>query len=142
MLKRFVIREQLAIYTLEIGRQECVYHSVNEIADYFQRCIEADDTARWIATFDHFNHTGMLPNGQMAESIRAAVNVVFCFGLTLQEPSQLAFRPRSIGICETDEGFSISFLETPMPVANGLLEFWAQELNQETNRTVALKQSA
>jgi uncharacterized protein (DUF2147 family) len=56
--------------------------------------------------------------------------VVFCFGFTLQEAAQLAMRPSSIGICHNGEGFTISFIEAPMPLANALMEEWAMSLKQ------------
>ena len=74
------------------------------------------------------DHTQHLPEGQVAEGIDAAINLVFCFGFTLQDPIQLATRPRSIGICHDSEGFSISFVEAPMPLVNALMEEWALSL--------------
>ncbi|MCU7923595.1 MAG: hypothetical protein KZQ88_12960, partial [Candidatus Thiodiazotropha sp. (ex Dulcina madagascariensis)] len=69
-----------------------------------------------------------LPEGQIAEEIVAAYNVVFCFGFTLQGPEQLATRPRSIGVCQSGDRITISFVEAPMPVANALMEQWARSL--------------
>nr|MDJ0807759.1 hypothetical protein [Gammaproteobacteria bacterium] len=120
--------EKVPVYLLEIEPSECVFDSVGAIADHFKTKIKEHPTARYLATFDHYAHTKKLPNGQLAENIRAAVNVVFCFGLTLPEPTQLANRPRSIGICETDDRFVISFMEAPMPVANAAIEEWANAL--------------
>lgn len=69
-----------------------------------------------------------LPEGQIAEEIVAAYNVVFCFGFTLQGPEQLATRPRSIGVCQSGDRITLSFVEAPMPVANALMEQWARSL--------------
>ena len=71
-----------------------------------------------------------MDEGQVTEEIRAAINLVFCFGFTLQDPAQLATRPRSIGICHSDNGFTISFVEAPMPVVNALMEEWTQSLSR------------
>ncbi|MEN8178488.1 MAG: DUF6858 family protein [Pseudomonadota bacterium] len=127
-MKQTLLEEKVPVYLLEIDPSECRFDSVEEIADHFRAKIEAHHSACYIASFDHFAHTSSLPNGQIAEDIRAAINIVFCFGLTLPEPVQLANRPRSIGICETKDRFIISFMECPMPVANAVLEKWAKSL--------------
>jgi hypothetical protein len=128
MFTQTLLEETVPVYLLEIERSECCFDSVDEIAAHFKEQIEANRSACFIALFDHFAHTKKLPAGQIDEKIRAAVNVVFCFGLTLPEPVQLANRPRSIGICETANRFIISFMEAPMPVANALIESWAKSL--------------
>ncbi len=128
MFIQTLLEEKVPVYLLEIEPSECLFGSVEEIADHFIAKIKAHPTACHIALFDHFAHTKKLPEGQLAENIKAALNVVFCFGLTLPEPAQLANRPRSIGICETDDRYIISFMEAPMPVANALIEEWAKSL--------------
>jgi hypothetical protein len=128
MFKQTLMTETIPVYQLEIDRSECRFDSVEAIAAHLKSLIEANETARFIAVFDHYAHTKSLPHGQIAKRIRAAVNIVFCFGLTLPEPVQLANRPRSIGICQVDDGFVISFMEAPMPVANAFIEEWARSL--------------
>jgi hypothetical protein len=128
MFKRTVLKETIPVYQLDIERAECRFASVNEIAGYLKSLIEANDKARFVAIFDHYAHTKSLAQGQIAKNIRAAVNVVFCFGLTLPEPAQLANRPRSIGICEVNDHFIIAFMEAPMPVANAVIEGWVESL--------------
>lgn len=132
-MKQTLSVTEYPIFTLEIGRGETSFDSVDAICGYFRACIESHRSAVFVAEFDHFAHTKGLPEGHIGEDIRAAKNLVFCFGISLPKPELLAFRPRSIGIAETDEGFVISFLETPMPVANSVMEDWAAGLcNLET----------
>ncbi len=128
MFRQTLLEETVPVYQLEIERAECRFASVAAIAAHLKALIEANKTARFIAIFDHYAHTKSLPQGQLANNIRAAVNVIFCFGLTLPEPVQLANRPRSIGVCEMDDRFIISFMEAPMPVANAVIEEWAKSL--------------
>ena len=128
MFKQTLLKETVPVYQLEIRRAECCFVSVDDIAAHLKALIEANETARFIAIFDHYAHTRSLPQGQIDRHIRAAVNVIFCFGLTLPEPVQLANRPRSIGVCEIDDRFIISFMEAPMPVANAVIEEWARSL--------------
>lgn len=119
---------ELPIFTLQLNAAECRFDSVDEIAGYLKEKIASHKAASYIATFNHLEHTRRLPEGQVAEGIDAAVNLVFCFGFTLQGPSQLATRPRSMGICQNEEGFTISFMEAPMPLVNALMEEWARSL--------------
>lgn len=127
-MKQTLLQEKYPIYSLELGRDEISFVSVDEIARYFKQCIEEHRSARFIAEFDHYAHTHALPEGRVDENIRAAKNIVFCFGIALPDPHALAVRPRSIGIAETGEGFLITFMEAPMPVANSAMEEWAKGL--------------
>lgn len=101
---------------------------MDEIIAYFRERIEEHRTARFIAEFDHHAHTRALPEGQIGEDILAAKLLIFCFGISLPDPAMLAVRPRSIGVAQTRQGFVITFLEPPMPVANAVMEDWAQGL--------------
>ena len=127
-MKQAVAQLELPVFSLELKTSECRFDSAEEIAEYLKEQVESHKAARYIATFDHMEHTRHLPEGQVAEGIDAAINLVFCFGFTLQDPSQLATRPRSIGICHSEEGFTISFIEAPMPLVNALMEEWALSL--------------
>lgn len=127
-MKQAVAQLELPVFSLELKTSECRFDSAEEIAEYFKEKVEAHKAARYIATFDHLEHTRNLPEGQVAEGIDTAINLVFCFGFTLQDPAQLATRPRSIGICHNEEGFTISFVEAPMPLVNALMEEWALSL--------------
>jgi hypothetical protein len=129
-LKQAVAQTELPVFTLKLEPSECRFDSVEEIAGYLREKIESHKAASYIATFDHLEHTRHLPEGQVAEGIDAAINVVFCFGFTLQDPVQLATRPRSIGICHSDKGFTISFIEAPMPLVNALMEEWTMSLKR------------
>ncbi len=125
---RTLLQETYPIFSLEVGREETAFDSIDAICAYFRRRIESHRCTTFIAEFDHFAHTRSLPEGRIGEGILAARNLIFCFGIALPEPRCLAMRPRSIGIAETPSGFTISFMETPMPVANAAMEDWAEGL--------------
>lgn len=127
-MKQEIGQIELPLITLQLKHSECRFDTADAIAAYFKDKIESHKAACYIATFNHLEHTAGLPEGQIAEEIEAALNVVFCFGFTLQDPIQLATRPRSIGICQAHNGFTISFVEAPMPVVNALMEEWANSL--------------
>ncbi len=127
-MKQSLLLEKYPIFSLELDREETSLQSVDAICDYFRRRIEAHRCAVFIAEFDHHAHTRSLPEGQIGLGIRAAKNLVFCFGITLPDPQVLAVRPSSIGVAETDAGFFVTFMEAPMPVANAVIEDWARGL--------------
>lgn len=129
-MKQTLLNERYPLFVLRLERAETRFQSVDAICDYFRRCIEAHRCGRFIAIFDHYAHTCSLPDGAVETEIRAAKNVVFCFGLTLPSPEILGLRPRSIGVAELDEQFVISFMETPMPLANAAMEDWALGLKE------------
>jgi hypothetical protein len=127
-VKQSLLLEKYPIFSLELEREETSLQSVDAICAYFRRRIESHRCAVFIAEFDHHAHTRSLPEGQIGPGIRAAKNLVFCFGITLPDPQVLAVRPSSIGVAETETGFYITFMEAPMPVANAVVEDWAKAL--------------
>jgi predicted Fe-Mo cluster-binding NifX family protein len=127
-VKQTLLQEKYPVYSLALEPGETSFRSVDEIIGYFKERIQAHRSACLIAEFDHFAHTSALPEGRIGEGIRAAKNLIFCFGIALPDPHVLAVRPRSIGVAETDEGFFITFMEAPMPVANSVMEDWATGL--------------
>ena len=131
-MKQTVRQETVPVYTLEIDREDTSLGSVDAICAYFRAHIEAHQFATFIAEFDHLAHTGSMPDGRIGADILAAKNLVFCLCIALPEARALAFRPRSIGVAETKHGFVITFMESPMPVANAALEDWAKGLCDRT----------
>jgi hypothetical protein len=54
-----------------------------------------------------------MEDGVIAEDIKDAKNLIFCFGKQLPSSKILAVRPRSIGVCESEDSFVVDFLEVP-----------------------------
>ncbi len=133
-MKQSLLHESFPHYLLEIDKGETSFRTASEILDYLKQCIDGNEVARYIATYDHFEHTRALPNGQIANDILDAKCIVFCFGITLPDPRVMAFRPRSIGVAETLKSFVVTFVEAPMPVANLAIENWVMSLANQTPR--------
>jgi len=125
-MKQSLLQEKYPVYSLEVNKSETAYCTIDEMMDYFRKCIDEHKVARHIADFDHHAHTSALENGEIQEGMIAAGDIVFCFGTHLPKPEMLAVRPRSIGVAEYDDRFVISFLEAPMPLANEAMETWAK----------------
>ena len=104
------------------------YKSVDEIIAALQVKIDAHPVIAFIAIFDQYKHTASLKDGEINPSIKAAKNIIFCFGKELPTPEILAIRPRSIGVCELEDSFVVSFLEAPNDAANKTMEDFVKSL--------------
>lgn len=127
-MKQTLLQEKYPVYTLETPKNETIYKSVDDIIDYLKSCVDEHPKARFISVFDHYQHTSDMPDGEIAENIKAAKHIVFCFGTHLPNPHVMAVRPRSIGVVEQGDEFVVSFLEAPMPLANNAMESWVRAL--------------
>ncbi len=125
-MKQTMLQEKYPVFMLEVQKNETPYKNADAVLAYLKQRIDEHKVARHIADFDHYAHTRSLENGEIADGIVAAADVVFCFGTHLPKPEMLAVRPRSIGIAEYDDRFVVSFLEAPMPVANEAMEKWVK----------------
>ena len=117
-MKQTLLQEKYPVYTLTIDKNETDHPDVPSIIAYLRDCVERHEVARFIAEFDHFAHTTAMPEGHMAEDIRAAMHIVFCFGTHLPNAQ----------VVEQGDQFVISFLEAPMALANNAMEAWVKAL--------------
>jgi hypothetical protein len=125
-MKQITVMEKYPVFTLEVSKEETSYESVDEILAHFKEKIDAHPVATYIGIFDHYAHTTSLEEGQVADDIKAAKNIICCFGKSLPKPVVLAVRPRSIGVAEMEDRFVVSFLEAPNPEANSAMENWVK----------------
>jgi len=123
-----VFKEKYPIFELIIPKEETTCQSVDEIIAHFRERIEAHPVATYIGIFDHYAHTASLAEGEIAESIKAAKNIIFCFGKELPTPEVMAVRPRSIGVSDLGDRFVVIFMEAPNPQANEAMESWSKAL--------------
>jgi hypothetical protein len=129
-MKQTLLQEKYPIFVAEIDKTETRCATVDDVVAYFKDRIAATPKVRFIEVFDHFAHTAAI-GGMIAPEIRAAVDVIFCFGFALPDPLVLAVRPRSIGIADLGNRFVISFLEAPMAPANEAMEEWVKGLRDK-----------
>lgn len=128
-MKQTLLQEKYPVFVAEIEKAECRCDSVEDIVAELRRRIAENPRVQFIGVFDHFAHTQRI-GGEIRPDIRAAVNVVFCFGYALPNPQVLAVRPRSIGIADLGDRFVVSFLEAPMKPANDAMEAWVRDLRR------------
>ena len=105
--------EKYPVYTISIQKSETDYANIDEIFTYLKVQIDLHPIATYIGEFDHYAHTSGLVEGKIIDKIRAAKNLLCCFGKVLPKPEVLAVRPRSIGVAEMEDAFVISFMEAP-----------------------------
>ena len=127
-MKKTVFMEKYPVYTLELNKSEVKQKNVSEIIEYLKEKVDAHKIARFIAIFDHYEHTTSL-GGEINPEIKDAKNLIFCFGPAIPNTKILAARPRSIGVCELEDKFIIEFLEAPKEQLNDLMESWAKSLS-------------
>ncbi|AQQ71788.1 hypothetical protein SMSP2_02167 [Limihaloglobus sulfuriphilus] len=116
------------IYSKEFPKTHVAFQNVDEICSYFCDQIENHPFARYVSTFDHYEHTVGIDEGLIDKAIMAAKVVLFCFGKKLTDPRVLSVRPRAIGICETDTHYVVSFLEAPNPLLTEILIKWVSDI--------------
>lgn len=126
-MKQLHFQEKYPISVMDIAKTETTYQSAEAIAEYFRSCIASTPRVSYIGTFDHHAHTTAI-GGEVAPQIKAAINVLFCFGHALPNPQVLAVRPRSIGIADLGDHFVVSFMDAPMKPANDAMQAWALAL--------------
>lgn len=121
--------DKYPIYSLELNKDEIFQKSIQDIMDYFIDKIEKHPIATNIAVFNHYEHTKKL-NGPINDEIIDAQNVIFCFGAAIPNSKILATRPRSIGITEYKNKFSIDFIEAPNEKLHDVMEEWTVGLKK------------
>lgn len=128
-MKQKVFKEKYHIFEIEYKKSELKYKSVDEIITALQVKIDQHPVISFIAIFDQYKHTSSLKDGEINPNIKAAKNIIFCFGKELSTPEVLAVRPRSIGVCELENHFVVNFLEAPNDAANKTMEDFVKSLN-------------
>lgn len=129
-MKQTLLQEKYPIFVAEIDKSETRFQSVDEVTGYLQEKIAATPKVQFIGLFDHYAHTKRI-EGEIHPDIKAAVDVIFCFGFALPNPQVLAVRPRSIGVADMGSKFVISFMEAPMKPANEAMETWVKGMRNK-----------
>jgi len=127
-MKQITVMEKYPVFTIEIDKQETEYQTIDEIFTYLKVQIDLHPIATYIGEFDHYAHTTALESGEINGEIKAAKNLICCFGKVLPKAEVLAVRPRSIGVADMGDRFVISFMEAPNAGANKDMEQWIKGL--------------
>jgi hypothetical protein len=126
-MKQTLLQEKYPVFVAEIGKDETSCKNVDDVVVYLKDRIAGNPRVQFIGVFDHYAHTTRI-EGEINPAIKAAVDVIFCFGFALPNPQVLAVRPRSIGVADMGDRFVVSFMEAPMKPANEAMEDWTKGL--------------
>jgi hypothetical protein len=129
-MKKTIFMDKYPVYSLELNKDEISKKTMQEIVEYFVDKIEKHPVSVNIAVFDHYTHTTKI-NGTINDEILDAKNVIFCFGAAIPNSKILAARPRSIGISEFKDKFSIDFIEAPNEKLHDVMEAWSIDLKSK-----------
>jgi hypothetical protein len=97
-LESLHFKEKYPLFRMERQKAQMRFNNVDEIIAYLKEEIANHPVATYIGVFDHYAHTKSLPEGEIAEDILEAKNVLFCF--------------------------VVSFMEAPNPAANESMKAW------------------
>mgnify|MGYP001186345443 CR=1 FL=1 len=129
-MKQIQLQDKYPVYIAEIPKSESRCQSIDDVVAYLKERIAENEKVQFIGVFDHYAHTKNI-GGEINADIRAAVDVIFCFGLALPNPQVLAVRPRSIGVADMGTKFVVSFMEAPMQPANEAMQAWIDGLRND-----------
>ena len=127
-MTKTTLMEKYPVFSLHVNKSETTFKNADEIVEYFKQLIQNHPFAKFIALFDHYEHTTSIQDNVIAPEIKDAKNVVFCFGKQLPNAKMLAVRPRSIGICEFEDSFEINFLEVPNEQLQIVTQEWVKSV--------------
>lgn len=116
-MNRKQFKEIYSIYETTYSKQDLKHQSLDEIVNDLTQQILEHPVIAYIGLFDQYQQTQHV-GGEINEAIKAAKNIIFCFGMELPTPEVLAVRPRSFGVCETEDSYIINFMEAPNAQAN------------------------
>jgi len=129
-MTKTIFKDKYSINTLLVSKNETKFQNAQEIANFFEEKITAHPVAKYISTFDNYEHTSSM-DGEIQEGIKAALVVMFCFGKAIPTPKILAIRPRAFGITELENNFSIDFMDAPSEDLTNIMTNWAKELKNK-----------
>ncbi|HIP20541.1 MAG TPA: hypothetical protein EYG70_05405 [Sulfurimonas sp.] len=127
-MKKIQLMDKYPVFTITLHKEGFKHKNADTVITYFKELIDKHPVATYIAIFDHYTHTCSLEDRVLADDIIDAKNIIFCFGKQLPNAQILAVRPRSLGVCEFDDRFEISFLEVPNEQLQTVVTQWVEAL--------------
>lgn len=127
MMEYSIFHDKYPIFSRTIAKSDTRFTSVDDILNYLENCINANEKSVYIARFDHATHTKNI-DGELAPNITEAKHIIFCFGMKLPTPAAMAVRPRSIGVSDIGDSFVVNFMEAPNPIAQDWMLEWVEAI--------------
>ncbi len=127
-MKKILVKDKYPVYMERIAKSETDFKYVDDIVSYYKKLIDEHPITSFIAIFDNYAHTENLKEHVIAENIKDAKNIIYCYGKSLDKIEVTGIRPRSFGIVDTGNDFVISFMEAPDPNANNDMMEWTKAI--------------
>jgi len=127
-MQKTIFMDKYPVQSFKILKTQTLYKTVDEIINYLKAFIDKNPVCIYITIFDHYKHTQSLEESSIAPEIKDAKNLLFCFGKQLNDPKILAVRPRSIGVTEMEDFFSIDFIDAPNEQLNSTMIEWVNSI--------------
>jgi len=126
-MDKSIFMDEYPLFSIKLNKNEIEQKTIEELVDYFKNKIEHQNIAILLTVFDQYQHTTNI-GGPINPEIKAAVNIVFGFCPAIPNTKVMAVRPRSYGICELEDSFTIDFLKAPAETYQKIMEDWVDEL--------------
>ena len=97
-MKKINYKEMYPVYVKKVAKEDVKVDSADAISLVLIDRINTHKFAQYIGIFDHYTHTKSIEENEIGDDIKAAQNILFCFGKKLPDPKILAVRTRSIGV--------------------------------------------
>ncbi len=128
-MTKTILMDKYPVFSFEVKKEETTFTNVTEILDYLKGKIDSHPIAKFIATFNNYEHTASLGDETAINAdIKDAQIIIFCFGKQIPNTKILAARPRSFGVSELANSFVIDFLEAPNDQLHTTMEDWAKSI--------------
>ncbi len=123
-----LFKEKYPIFSYQFAKDKTDYPDVDSIITHLKSKIDAHPVAIFISLFDHYAHTTSLKEHTIHPDIKDMKHIIFCFGAEIPTPKVAAVRPRSIGVSDLGDSFSIDFMEAPNDKATDFMKEWIKTL--------------
>ncbi len=127
-MQQINLLDRYPVFSTSIAKKDCKYANIDEIIAFLKEKIDSHKIATFIAEFDNYAHTCSI-SGEIEDGVVGAKNIIFCFGKAIPKKTILALRPRSIGVVEDEQSFTISYLQAPNEDMGKIIEKWISELS-------------
>ncbi len=128
-MQQINLLDKYPVLTMTLAKSDSKFDNVDAIMAHLKTKIDEHKIATFISEFDNFAHTKSI-GGKIDEDVLGAKNIMFCFGKAIPEKTILAVRPRSIGVVEDNESFTISYLQAPNEEMGKVIETWIKEMQK------------
>ena len=129
-MTKSIFKDKFSINSIQINKTNTTFTNAYDMASFLENKITSHPVATFISIFDNYEHTSNI-KGEIQDGIKNALVVIFCFGKAIPSSKIMSIRPRSFGITEYEDCFSIDFMDAPSDEMTQIMITWAKELKNK-----------